>query len=101
MTDKTDIWSFLETANGTPMEPVADFYSWSLNFNAGQTPFTAFLDIIGWSQEQYGEALYKWNNVTLGYVELSKLATVLELYSTMPSHVIEFTEEILELEAEQ
>jgi len=97
---KQDLWSLLEEANNTPMEPIAGLYQWSLNFDAGHTPFTAFLDIIGWSQEQYGVGLYDWKNVQIGYLELDYLGDALKLYADRPQQVTDFFEQILELEAE-
>lgn len=97
---KQDVWSLLEEANSTPVEPIASLYHWSLNFDAGQTPFTAFLDIIGWSQEQYGDNLYDWKNVQIGYMELDYLADALKFYADRPQEATDFFEKILELEAE-
>ena len=98
-TNTKDVWTVLDEIEGKFL-PVAELYKWSTNFDQGQTPMTALLDIIGWSEEQYGESLYNWNNVTMGYYDLGLLADVIKLYSDDPVGTTKVIEAILEAEAQ-
>ena len=77
------LWELLETETG--QSPVGDLYSWSLNYDSGKGPFTLFLDLIGWSEDEIGEPLYSLADASLGYVELSKLAEALTQYAEDPT----------------
>jgi hypothetical protein len=79
-------------------EPIARLYSWSTNYEPGKGPFTAFLDLIGWSMEEIGETLYNFKDASLGYLELSYLASALEVYSDYPSDVMEYVNELISAE---
>ena len=57
-TEPRGIWQMLEGDAPKGCSAVQDLYSWSLNYNAGCGPYTLFLDLIGWSFENHGEALY-------------------------------------------
>lgn len=83
------------------LEPIADLWSWSLNYGPGKGPATAFLDLIGYSAEEFGEALYPWSDPQLGYLELGKLAAALDTYSNHPTVVRAFVEELLDAEHER
>lgn len=74
------------------LEPVVDLYQWSTNF-MWPTPYALFLDLIGYSVENWGETLYNTHNA-LGYVELDKLADALKLYAERPRDVLEFVERL-------
>ena len=80
---------------------VADLYSWSLNFDAGRGPFALFLDLIGWSQDNYGETFYDLPNMSLGYVELGKLGRALMQYALNPRDVQEYADALMEAEGEE
>jgi hypothetical protein len=94
------VWELLETRD-PELEPIADLYSWSTNYNAGEGPFSLFLDLIGWSEENIGEPLYSLENAPsrLGYLELGKLAAALDSYSDHPSAVSEYVEQLMAAEA--
>jgi hypothetical protein len=99
MQDTHDIWAELENP---PEEfaAIAGLYHWSLNFDPGTGPFALFLDLIGWSEEHIGEALYPYPP-NLGYVELSKLADALNSYSARGPDAFRYTERLMELESQQ
>jgi hypothetical protein len=66
------------------------------------TPATLFLDLVGYSIEEYGEPLI--TDMTeiinrLGYLELSLLGEALDEYATRPRDVIEYVEALLAAEA--
>lgn len=91
-----DVWEILEM---NPTSAVADLYHWSTNYDAGKGPFTLFLDIIGWSEDEIGEALYDFSNGTFGYVEVSKLAAALNEYATDPTGAYDFVQVVLQAES--
>ena len=47
------------------IDAVDDLFSWSVNCNY-PTPATLFLDLIGYSEEQFGERLCKEKNAQHG-----------------------------------
>lgn len=79
-------------------EAVANLYDWSTNYAPGEGPITLFLDIIGWSDDNLGERVYRsWS---LGYVEIHRLAAALSEYADRPQDVREYVDLLLELEAQ-
>ena len=77
---------------------IAGLYQWSTNYEAGKTPFTLFIDLIGYTQEQYGEALYDLDKPQLGYLELDYLGDALKEYATIGGDAYDFVVRILEAE---
>ena len=96
--DTQDIWALLEQTAPTGCEAVQDLYSWSLNYDAGKGPFALFLDLIGYSEDEYGCELYNMKDGGRGYVELSKLAAALEEYSTLPGTVYAYADTLIAAE---
>ena len=97
----SDIWAMLEQDAPEGCGSVQDLYSWSLNFDSGTGPFTLFLDLTGYSVEEFGDRMYDMERMALGFVELSKLAAALESYSTRPYDVTEYVTALLTAEADQ
>jgi hypothetical protein len=97
-TARMDRWEMLENAPKA-VEDTADLYSWSTNYEAGMGPFTLFVDLIGWSDENIGEPLYSLKDARLGYLELSKLADALKEYANDPHGVREWVDAIIEAES--
>jgi hypothetical protein len=97
----TDIWTMLEEDAPTGCAAVQDLYSWSLNYDAGKGPMTLYLDLIGWSEDNIGEALYDLSRggSTLGYVEISKLAAALSEYAEHPHKVRDYVNALVEAES--
>lgn len=89
-----DVWRYAENAPEYATA-TADLWHWSTNYDAGKGPFTVFLDLIGWSEENIGEPLYDMRPASLGYLELGKLAAALEEYATRPGDVLEWVEGLL------
>ena len=98
MNDTKDIWAILEDSPPEHCDSVQDLYSWSLNYDAGTGPFTLFLDLIGYSFDEYGEALYTLTDASLGYVELGKLAAALNDYSDYPATVEYYVRTLMDAE---
>lgn len=94
------IWTMLEEKAPAGCEAVQDLYSWSLNYDPGKGPFTLFLDLIGWTQEEYGETLYNLSEPSLGWMELSKLTAALAEYVAYTDTVRTFVAELLEAESD-
>ena len=97
-TDTKDIWAMLEEDAPEGCEDVQDLYSWSLNYDAGTGPFTLFLDLIGYSFENFGEALYNLTESSLGYLECNQLARALMVYADHPHQVNAYVEALMEAE---
>jgi hypothetical protein len=80
-------------------EGTARLYSWSLNHENSE-PFRKFLDLIGYSEDEFGEPLGDWKKPSkfLGYMELGYLAQGLEEYSNRPQDVENYARQLLEAE---
>jgi hypothetical protein len=61
-------------------------FEWSENYNF-PSPASLFLDLIGWSEEQFGERLCAGVSVGLGYLEADLLGKALQEWSSYPSEV--------------
>ena len=91
----TNIWDYVEAAPGF-VSAIADLWSWSLNYDHSdpRRPFPLFLDLVGYSEEQYGCRLSTWGRNELGggggaveglgWIELDKLAKALLEYTDRP-----------------
>lgn len=98
MNDYEDVWAALEDAPDYA-DGVASLYSWSTNYGSERDPFTLFLDMIGWSEDNIGEALYPpVSSSLLGYMELDKLADALKEYTNRPHDVRAYVDTLMELE---
>lgn len=94
-----DIWTMLEEDAPSGCADVQDLYSWSLNYDAGKGPFTLFLDLTGWSADNYGETFYNLADMSLGYMELDKLARALSAYALNPHSVEGYVDALMEAES--
>ena len=81
------------------VDRVAKLISWSENYEY-PTPFTLFLDVIGWSEQEFGERQCKDKFPALGYLEVGMLADALQQYSDYPSQVEDWIGELLAAEYE-
>ena len=93
-----DIWELLEAPAPKGCDGVQDLYSWNLNYDAGTGPFVRFLDLIGWSEENFGENIANQDAHDLGYVELDKLATALREYADRPHEVSAYVSTLMDAE---
>jgi hypothetical protein len=89
-------WELLETPPDYAKHTTA-LYEWSLNFDAGKGPITLFLDLIGYSANEYGAPLFDLSKVneTLGYIELDYLGDALKEYADRPGDVMAWLEQLL------
>jgi len=96
-TQTRTVWEFLELPNRHAQEAQA-LYSWGLNCERNSNPFLVFLDLIGWSEENYGEHLVMGSFGSLGYLEQSYLADALKEYADAPHEVTAWVTELMNCE---
>lgn len=84
------VWTFAEEKTPPEAEPVRDLWTWGLNFDershAGN-PWLLFLDLIGWSQDEYGVRVSSWEGHSLGWLEIEYLTDALMAYTRRPEIV--------------
>ena len=99
-TNNQNFWELLQDPPANVSETNA-LIEWSMNYDIKTgTPYHLFLDLIGYSHENYGEALYKGNprNV-LGFMEIDYLGDALKEYATNPQEVEAWIDALTEAEA--
>lgn len=93
---KKTIWDLLEDPKPN-VEHTAGLISWSMNYDLKTgTPYHIFLDLIGYSMEEFGSKLFNYENIqkVLGYMELDYLGDALKEYAENPQAVLDFIEAI-------
>jgi len=80
---------------------VIDFYQWSLNYEY-PSPFSYFLDLIGYSSEELEDTLGDWSKVQekISYLELRYFAEALTEYVNNPDPVYNLIKELVEVEGD-
>lgn len=83
---------------------IAHLWSWSLNYDWGDArrPFPLFLDLIGYSQENYGCKSSVWGvgeSEGLGWLELDLLGKALCEYADRPRDCDEWLAGLIESES--
>lgn len=74
--------------------PIAELVEWSWNYDYKTgTPFWAFLDIIGYSDEEYGSKLNP-EEFCLDYASADSFADCLKLWAIRPDDVYDFITKI-------
>lgn len=78
-------------------ENTAHLFSWCEGNYDFPAPSTLFLDLIGYSEEEFGEWQTKATkkNPALGYLELDLLAKALTEYASRPNDVYEFVSTLM------
>ena len=67
---------------------MSDFYAiqrlndWSNNYQVGVNPFCIFIDMIGYSEDRYGEEVYSGETLhqCCGYLELTMISDALKCF---------------------
>jgi len=95
-----DISELLEHHTPKGCEPIRRLYEWPDDYSPGQAPFLLFLDLIGYSYDEYGFRLYRQEPPNLGYMDLYKLGDALKAYADRPLDVCEYINAILDAEGE-
>jgi len=88
---KKDIWDILGDVKPS-QEHTAGLISWSMNYDLKTgTPYHIFLDLIGYSANEYGSNLFDYGNVhrVLGYMEMDYLGDALKEYADNPQAVLD------------
>ena len=86
------------TEEVTAKEKLTELFEWSGNFDSGNNPFCVYLDLIGYSQEHYGNNIVANPSDCLGYLEYTMLSNCLALfknsgYETIYNIIDEITQE--------
>lgn len=79
---------------------IVGLYQWSTNYEAGKTPFTLFIDLIGYTSHEYGSTIFDLNNITktIGYLEADYLGDALKEYATIGGDAYDYVASIVEAE---
>lgn len=91
-TKTQNLWEFLEEEPKWAKETKA-LFEWSLNYDHDQRPFNLMLDLIGWSEDNYGVSMAK--NVRLGYLEADYLGDALKEWANSPHEVEAWITELM------
>ena len=97
--NRKTFWDLIENPPANVAE-VTNLLHWSMNYDIKTgTPYHLFLDLIGYSEENYGGNLYKGNprNV-LGFMEIDYLGDALKEYATNPQEVEDWIDLLMETE---
>ena len=86
------------TETGTAKEKLTELLEWSANFERVNNVFNVYLDLIGYSEEHYGNTLVANPSRCLGYKEYTMLSNCLALfenngYDTIYNIIDEITKE--------
>jgi len=82
-------------------EAINDLYRLSTNYDFGQNPFTLFLDLIGWTDEELGTTLTDLAKLRLGYLELWHLGEALSLVGNLGLDAYEHAGRLVEAETRE
>lgn len=92
-TEPKELHEVLENAPAR-LQPIAELVDWSLNYDYKKgTPYWAFLDLIGYSDEEYGSKLNP-DSFSLDYPSADSFAASLKIWAILPDTVFEFIQEI-------
>jgi hypothetical protein len=93
--EKPDFFDLIENAPEN-LAGVAQLASWATNYDPKTgTPFGVFLDLIGYSEEQFGQNLVMNPQRVIGFLEADYLADALKNYANNPAEVSEFVEKLI------
>lgn len=95
-----DFWQLCETPPAYASS-VAHLAHWSTNYEGGHTPFLLFCDLIGYSADNFGSALYSASHgdYGLGHVEAGLLAAALVEWADRPGDVVDFVSLLMSAES--
>ena len=96
-TEPQDIWVFLEDETKKHPKRTKELFDWSLNYDHKDRPFNLFLDIIGYSDDNYGHPMYD-GATRLGYVEADYLGKALMEWANKPQQIEDWITELMSCE---
>lgn len=82
--------------NETALVGIARLYSWSTNYDYPANPFAGFLDLIGYSEEEFGEKLVP--NIKLDFISLDLIADAIKEFTNNYQDSSDLIEQLLESE---
>jgi hypothetical protein len=71
---------------GDDFADIVHLWHWSTNCEL-PTPWAFFLDIIGYSEENYGQPIYNSTNIFGQFIDLDYVADALKLWAVRPNDV--------------
>jgi hypothetical protein len=75
---------------------VRDLYRLGSNYDVERSPWSLFLDLIGWSADTFGAPLLEAPADDFGYLELSELGAALVEYARAPEGVRRYVDALME-----
>lgn len=100
-TETLTVWDYLEQQQEDPYNPAKAaqaLYEWGLNCLPNANPFLVYLDLIGWSKENYGADTVVRDLSYLGYMELDYLGDALKEYANDPRNVTDWINTLMQCE---
>lgn len=91
-TQNETIWDELENP---AIESIAELYSWGLNHELHLNPFFIFCDLIGWTEERWGEPFARGG--CLDFVGADYVANALRDWATKPNDVNDYIGKLIDL----
>lgn len=85
-----------EILENTRLVGISRLYSWSTNYDYKTNPFAGFLDLIGYSDDNFGERLVP--GLVYDFVSLDLLAEALKEFTHAPYDAEALINELLESE---
>ena len=93
----TSVWDYLDDS-ADDAEHAEYLYRWGLNYDRDQNPFLVYLDLIGWTAENYGQTERLGATVILDYVGAGHLADALTERSDKPEQVWRWVSGLMDTE---
>jgi hypothetical protein len=85
MNTYTDNYDAALDIAGDALADIVHLWHWSLNYEHGKSPWGTFLNLIGYSEENWGELIDAPRRVD--YATADKLADALKLWAIRPGDV--------------
>jgi hypothetical protein len=82
-------------------EETAHLFSWCEGNYDFPAPSSLFLDLVGYSEEHFGENLTSRKMPSLGYLEIDMLARAMTEYAKRPNDVYAFVENLMRYDEEE
>jgi hypothetical protein len=80
---------------------IVGLYQWGMNYDHAVSPFTLFLDLVGYSDEQIGVRLYDYTRGILGYLEADYLGDTLKEWADKGESAYDFLIRLLAVEGRE
>lgn len=81
-----DWYSDLLKSEGEKMAAILDLFQWSTN-HEHPTPWVFFLDLIGYSQDNFGATLYEGTRIYGSHIDLDYIAEAIKCWTVRPDAV--------------